>query len=249
MTNNIPKIIHYCWFGSPNKPKSVQRFIDSWKKQLPDYTFMEWGEGNCDLDQEIDYVKEAYKCKKYAFVSDYIRIKKLVQYGGVYLDTDIRIIKRFDKLLQKYDAVIGFEGPGNLETAFIASIPQHPLFREFQESYKERHFVREDGSLDTTPINNNISPFFVKRGLKLDEDRYQKISENIAVFPTECFCAFNIKDWHPEPTKRTYTIHYMASSWQSNNVKLKIILFRTLRTVLGNNIYYNLRKVLRKNKE
>ena len=131
MSSNIPHIIHYCWFGSTKKPKEVQAFIDSWKVKLPDYTFMEWTEGNCDLCNEIDYVKEAYEAKKYAFVSDYIRVKKLVEYGGIYLDTDVRIVRRFDKLLDKHDLVIGFQGAGNLGTAFMASIPWHPLFQSF----------------------------------------------------------------------------------------------------------------------
>ena len=195
MNNTIPHIIHYCWFGSAKKPKDVQGFIDSWKAQLPDYTFMEWNESNCDLNQEIEYVKEAYESKKYAFVSDYIRVKKLVEYGGVYLDTDVRIIRRFDKLLKKHDLVIGFQGAGNLGTAFM---------------------------------------------------RYQKISENIGVYPTDCFCAFNIKYWYPEPTKRTYTIHYMASTWHSKKTRLKIAIFRIMRKVLGKDNYYKLRRMVGK---
>ena len=246
MSNTIPHIIHYCWFGSEKKPKDVQAFIDSWKVKLPDYTFMEWNESNYDLNQEIDYVKEAYQAKKYAFVSDYVRVKKLVEYGGIYLDTDVRILRRFDKLLEKHDLVIGFQGAGNLGTAFMASIPQHPLFTEFMESYNKRHFVQEDGSLDMTSINVSIDPFFEKRGLKLDEDRYQKIAENIGVYPTECFCAFNINYWYPEPTKRTYTIHYMASTWRSRKIKLKITIFNLMRKILGKDNYYKLRRMIRK---
>ena len=246
MNNTIPHIIHYCWFGSAKKPKDVQGFIDSWKAQLPDYTFMEWNESNCDLNQEIDYVKEAYESKKYAFVSDYIRVKKLVEYGGVYLDTDVRIIRRFDKLLKKHDLVIGFQGAGNLGTAFMASIPGHPLFQEFMDSYAERHFIKDNGTLDLTSINVSIDPFFINRGLKIDEDRYQKISENIGVYPTDCFCAFNIKYWYPEPTKRTYTIHYMASTWHSKKTRLKIAIFRIMRKVLGKDNYYKLRRMVGK---
>ena len=245
MSNTIPHIIHYCWFGSKKKPKDVQAYINSWKKILPDYMFMEWNEKNCSLDHEIDYVREAYQAKKYAFVSDYIRVKKLVDYGGVYLDTDVRILRNFDKLLKKHDLVIGFQGAGNLGTAFMASIPDHPLFREFMTSYSKRHFIKEDGSFDLTSINVSIDPFFEARGLKINQDRYQELSENIGVYPTECFCAFNIADWNPEPTKRTYVIHYMASSWHSPKTKIKIAIFNTMRVVLGQQRYMKLRRKLR----
>ena len=135
MNSTIPHIIHYCWFGSTKKPKEVQAFIDSWKVKLPDYTFMEWNEGNCDLSNEIDYVKEAYEAKKYAFVSDYIRVKKLVEYGGIYLDTDVRIVRRFDKLLDKHDLVVGFQGAGRLKMLMKFIPGKHttlPGIREFR---------------------------------------------------------------------------------------------------------------------
>ena len=245
MNNEIPRIIHYCWFGSDKKPKSVQKFIDSWKKKLPEYTFMEWNERNCDLEQEVDYVKEAYQCKKYAFVSDYFRIKKLVEYGGVYLDTDVGIIRSFEKPLQKHEVVIGFESAGSLGTAFIATVPQKPLFKEFLESYANRHFLREDGSFDLTTINQSINPFFEKCGLNINEDKYQKLSGNIGVYPSDCFSAFNIYDWHPEPTKRTYTIHYMASSWQPKQQMMKFVIIKAAQKLIGVNNYKKLRAFIK----
>ena len=243
---DIPHIIHYCWFGNSNKPKKIKRFIDSWKKRLPDYEFYEWNEKNCDLDHEIEYVKEAYQAKKYAFVSDYIRIKKLVEYGGVYLDTDVRIVKRFDKLLQEHDVVIGFQGAGNIGTAFIASVSRHPLFIEFLQYYTERHFIMDDGSLDMTSINISLDPFLINRGLRIYEDRFQKLYGNIGVYPTECFCAFNIYDWHPEPTKRTYTIHYMASSWHPKKQMIKIAIIKMVQTVIGIDNFKKLKGFVKK---
>ena len=120
MSNSIPRIIHYCWFGSEKKPKSVQKFINSWKKRLPGYTFMEWNERNCDLESDIAYVREAYQCKKYAFVSDYIRIKKMVEYGGLYLETDVGIVRSFEKLLDKHELVIGFEAVGSCRNSWTS---------------------------------------------------------------------------------------------------------------------------------
>lgn len=242
----IPKIIHYCWFGNPEKPKKVKKFIENWHKMLPDYTFMEWNESNCNLQQEIDYVKEAYQCKKYAFVSDYIRVKKLYEYGGVYLDTDVKILKRFDRLLQDQEVVLGFQGTGNLLTAFIATIPQHFLFEEFLRQYATRHFLNQDGSMDLTSINRNLDPLVEKRGLNLSNDSLQRLSDNIIVYPTEYFCAFDIENWHPIITEQTYTVHYMASSWCGWRVKLKIMFCNLLYKLLGQERYDRLRKRLRK---
>ena len=246
MSNSIPRIIHYCWFGSEKKPKSVQKFINSWKKRLPGYTFMEWNERNCDLESDIDYVREAYQCKKYAFVSDYIRIKKMVEYGGLYLDTDVGIVRSFEKLLDKHELVIGFEAVGSLSTAFIAAVPHHFLLQEFLDQYSERHFLKEDGSIDMTTINQSITPLFEKYGLKSDEDRYQKLRGNMGIYPSDCFCAFNLDDWHPQPTKRTYVIHYMASSWQPKKQMIKFYIMKAAQRLLGVQNYKKLKAFVKK---
>jgi mannosyltransferase OCH1-like enzyme len=130
----IPHIIHYCWFG-PKKPPRVERFIADWKKKLPDYTFMEWNEENTDISG-CAYAREALSAGKYAFVSDYVRVKRLVEYGGVYMDTDVKIIRRFDEFLQGADAVLSMERPGCLSTAFMAAAPGQALFAEFLASYE-----------------------------------------------------------------------------------------------------------------
>lgn len=242
----IPHIIHYCWFGNSKKPKSVQKYIDNWKRMLPDYQFMEWNEKNCDLENEIEYVKEAYQNKKYAFVSDYIRIKKLNEYGGVYFDTDIKVLKRFDTYIEKNKVVLGFQGVGNLGTAFIATIANHPLFEKFLENYAERHFIQKDGSMDQTSINVSLNPLVEAYGLDINQDEFQLISEGIAIYPTEYFCAFDIENWHPVITEKSCTVHYMASSWRSLQVKTKIQILKIIFCIIGTENYDKLRKYLKR---
>ena len=243
---NIPHIIHYCWFGNPKKPKSVQKYIDNWHKMLPDYEFMEWNESNCDLEHEIVYVQEAYHCKKYAFVSDYIRIKKLNEYGGVYFDTDVKVLRSFDKYLENAQVVLGFQGVGNLGTAFIATVAHHPLFEKFLEKYVIRHFIQEDGSMDQTSINVSLDPLVEACGLDLYNDSYQVLNEGIVVYPTEYFCAFDIENWHPVITGNSCTVHYMESSWRSNKIRAKILLLRVIFRLIGTKNYDRIRALIKR---
>ena len=103
----IPKIIHYCWFGGKKKPENVEQYILSWKNKCPDYEIREWNENNFDIKSNC-FCKEAYEKKKWAFVSDYARLAILYKYGGIYMDTDVEVIKPFDNLLT-YQAFLCFE--------------------------------------------------------------------------------------------------------------------------------------------
>ena len=103
----IPKIIHYCWFGGNPLSDDAKRYIASWKKYCPDYEIREWNESNFDIN-ENDYCREAYEQKKWAFVTDYVRLKALYEYGGIYMDTDVEVVKPLDPLLS-YDALSGYE--------------------------------------------------------------------------------------------------------------------------------------------
>ena len=104
----IPKLIHYCWFGRGKMPEHLKQYMVTWKRILPDYKIMEWNEDNFDVDSSIAYVREAYAAQKFAFVSDYVRLKVLYDYGGIYLDTDIEMIKSPENLLKDASMVIGF---------------------------------------------------------------------------------------------------------------------------------------------
>ena len=104
MNDVIPKIIHYCWFGGNPKSEKIQWYIDTWSKYCPDYRIIEWNENNFDVEENI-YCKEAYAARKWAFVSDYVRIKVLYEYGGIYMDTDIEVVKNLDDLVTLFKSM------------------------------------------------------------------------------------------------------------------------------------------------
>ncbi len=242
----IPKIIHYCWFGGKEKPDNIKKYITGWKEKLPDYQFVEWNEDNFVISQSPKYVREAYEVKKFAFVSDYVRIYALYNYGGVYLDTDVEIVKPFDEYLLNRTLVTGFESNRSLLTAFIAAEKNHPLMKEFLDSYNERKFVMDDGTFDMTPINVGFSSLMEKQGIDLDKNEFQEIGATIAVYPIPIFCGFDVSNWHIKPTDETCTIHHMNASWVNGKKKLyfKTILF--LQKILGYRLYDYLKKKIRK---
>ena len=129
MSNSIPKKIHYCWFGNNDKPKIVMKCIETWKRILPDYEIIEWNENNFDINSN-KYVKEAYENKKYAFVSDYVRVYVLYNIGGIYLDTDVEVFKPLDKFL-KEDSFWGFEEKNYIATSTIGAKAGNKLIKQF----------------------------------------------------------------------------------------------------------------------
>ena len=183
----IPKIIHYCWFSDlPDYPPLVIKCIDSWKKFLPDYEIKLWNSSNFDLSS-CPYAQEAYNERKFAFASDYVRLQVLYR-GGVYLDSDIEVLKNFDNLLNN-KAFTGFESPGNIAAWIFGSEKGNPIFKEFLDYYDGRHFIFIPGHYDTTPNPVPITKILLKHGLKLNND-LQRL-DNITVYPMEYFCPVN----------------------------------------------------------
>src|SRR5665647_928458 len=142
----VPKFIHYSWFGGKAKPDIVKRCIDTWEKNLPDYEIKEWNENNFDLKSN-SYVREAYDSKMFAFVSDYVRVLALYHFGGIYLDTDVEVFKSFDDLLH-HDSFWGFEQENYIATSTIGAAKGNKLIQTFLDSYREKSFIKEDGSHD-----------------------------------------------------------------------------------------------------
>lgn len=241
----IPKIIHYCWFGNGGeKPVDVQNYISGWKKVLPDYDFIEWNESNFDVNSAPTYVREAYECKKYAFVSDYARIKALSEHGGVYFDTDIEVLRRFDDLLENRDMVLGFESDQSLETAFIACCKNHPFIIEFLNTYNGRKFIQEDGSYDMSVINEHFSRLAKQWGVDFDNEGFQELQDGkIAIYPRDYFAAFDIGNWHVKVTDNTYTVHHMNASWGNKSLKLYFRVIYMLQKILGYDGYDKLKAI------
>lgn len=218
----IPKVIHYCWFGGKKYPKLVKKCIVSWKKRLPDYQIKCWNEDTFNLDSAPQYVKEAYQMRKYAFVSDYVRLYALYNEGGVYLDTDVEVCKDFTNLLHS-DVVMGYETEVQISTAFIASVPRSIRIKKLLDSYSLRRFVRDDASLDMTTNVSFISESLQTDGFELN-GKYAKYSD-LELYPQEFFSPRDWGDGKYHITANTCAIHYFQGSWHSPFTKFLSLFF------------------------
>lgn len=213
---NIPKIIHYCWFGRGKLPKLALKCINSWKEFLPNYEIRIWTEDNFDINC-IRYVKEAYDAKRYAFVSDYARFWILYNYGGVYLDTDVMIIKSIDDILER-GSFMGCETYANNDSPLfvnpglgMATEPGNPLLKEMLDLYANLHFINPDGTHNIKSIVRYTSEALVAKGLKQTTD-IQKIA-SIWIYPKEYFNPYDYNKNKILITPQTRSIHYFAGSW------------------------------------
>ncbi|MGN1330296.1 MAG: glycosyltransferase family 32 protein [Clostridia bacterium] len=194
----IPKKIHYVWMGGKEKPKAIKRCMQTWKKYLSDYEIIEWNEDNFDINSH-PFVKNAYKNKKWAFVSDYVRAYAIYNYGGIYLDTDVLVIDRLDSLLEN-KAFVGYENDDHPFTAVFGAEKGHPLIKDMLEYYDELNigFDFED--------NNTISVS------KLLIDKYrcktgnieQVLETGIKVYKDGVLC---------NPSEESLTVHVFLGSW------------------------------------
>lgn len=224
----IPKVIHYCWFGRGPMPKLALKCIESWKKYCPDYEIKEWNEDNFDLDM-YPYVREAYDARKFAFVTDVVRLYALYHEGGIYMDTDVEVIKPLDSLLA-YDAVSGFESEAQIQTGLMACRDGHPLFKELLDEYNGIHFVRSDSTLDTTTNVIRISNTCRKYGLRLD-NTLQTV-RGFTLLPKDYLCPIEHEGHRLRLTENTLCIHHFAGSWVTGKALWK----RRVARLLGNNL-------------
>lgn len=229
----IPKIIHYCWFGKNKMPEDILFFINTWKKYCPDYEIREWNEDNFDINQNL-YCKEAYEAKKWAFVSDYVRLKVLYDYGGIYMDTDIEVCKSFNDLLI-YNSCLGFESDTKIQTGMIAACKNNEWIKLLLLYYSEQHFKKENGKCNmTTNVEIITKMIKEKYNIKLN-NTFQMFGDNNVIFPFEYFCAKNLIDGKIYKTEKTYTIHHFNGSWLSWEGKIKNFLKIVLALVFGEN--------------
>lgn len=237
----IPKIIHYCWFGGKEKPQDVLKCIESWKKYLPDYEIKEWNESNYDFTKN-QYMHDAYKEKKWAFVSDYARLDVVYKYGGIYLDTDVEVIKSFDSLLQE-DLFCGFESRDpimdKLHMQYEESVAfglgfgakiNHPIIKEILDIYSNLSFYNSDGSLNLIACPYYQTIVLKRHGL-IPNRQTQRFNNGIAFSP-EYFCPqSNITDEMLYLTGNTYSIHHFSASWTKGRTRTK--LRNKLRKIIG----------------
>lgn len=214
----IPKKIHYCWFGGRELPDDVKKCIESWKKYCPDYEIIQWDESNYDLSKN-DYVKYTYENKKYAFLTDYVRLDIIYQEGGIYLDTDVELIKPLDDLLD-CKGYIGMEQIGTINTGQgFGAIKHHKFIKENKEFYENYIFLDQNNKfkkITCVKISTNILKKYglVKKDIK-------QIVDDMIIYPVEYFCPIKMGTNKISVTKNTYSIHHFAGTWKSSNKILR----------------------------
>lgn len=222
---SIPKIIHYCWFGGKTKPPLAEKCLKSWRKYCPDYQIIEWNEENFDIASAPLYVRQAHEAGRWAFVTDYVRLKALTEMGGVYMDTDVEVVKPLDPYL-KHEAFAGFENPSRIQTGLLACEKDFLLFREFMAYYDTASFYKPDGSHDVTTNVEILTALCEKYGF-VPNDAYQVV-QGFAIYPREYFCPVDFDTEKLHRTKKTVTIHWFASSWHTEE-ELQILREEKLR--------------------
>lgn len=237
----IPKRIHYCWFGGNEKPALIQKCINSWKKYLPDYEIIEWNEDTFDVEQN-QYVKEAYTNKKYAFVTDYVRLFVMYTYGGIYMDTDVEVVKSLDPFLDN-NAFSGFETPQWIPTGIMACEKGFPLFKEFLDYYSDRRFVMPDGTLDMTTNVEIMTSIVTKYGY-IPNGEFQ-IIEGFAIYPKDYFCPLDDSTGKLEKTNNTATIHWFAKSWTEPGIRFRSKITKIFHRIFGVNCFCWAKKILK----
>lgn len=231
----IPKIIHYCWFGQNDKPKLAKKCIKSWKKHCPNYQIVEWNEDNYDISSAPEFVREAYKEKKWAFVSDYVRLKVVFDNGGVYFDTDVELIKNIDFLLG-YDAFFGFEDEEYVATGLgFGAQKGFPIVREMMDMYEELNYYSSDGSVNlvTCPVIN--TKVLLKYGLVQNNDE-QILRENVLILPSSFMCPIDYRNGNMKKTENTISIHWYSASWYTSDQRIYrdfIVRKTKLQRILG----------------
>lgn len=223
----IPKVIHYVWVGGKPLTPLAEKCIASWKKYCPDYEIKRWDESNFDVNQN-QYCKEAYENKKWAFVSDYIRLKVLYDEGGIYMDTDVEVIKPLDLFLD-HDAFSGYEDYDSIPTGIMASQKHGKWIEELLKDYDKKTFVNKDGSFNmetnVVQITNTTRKMFPQIVLN---NEFVDVHD-VVFYPKDYFCPIDAMTLKKKVTSNTHTIHWFAGSWITPQQKRK----KTIKKILN----------------
>lgn len=242
----IPKVIHYCWFGGNPLTENIKQYIRTWKKFFPDYEIRQWNEKNFDLNS-CQFVREAYQARKWAFVSDYVRLYVVYKYGGIYFDTDIEVRRDISDYLKKAKMLLGFESQTSVMTAFFAAEPENTFIKKLLDIYNNKPFILPDGRYDVAPNPILFTSELQKIGL-VTNGKTQVFGDSYHIYPYEFFSAFNIDYQKFEITENTYIVHHCNGSWQSPNDKIKQKLKSIILKAIGKECFEKIKKRFYKNK-
>ena len=222
----IPKIFHYCLFGRGEKPELAKKCIASWRRFCPDFEIREWNEDNCG-DLSIPFMAEAYAAKKYAFVSDVMRLVVLEQYGGVYFDTDVEVLRDISPLLED-EGFIGFENDNYVASGLtIAAQAHHPVIQAMIAEYKTLHFLNPDGSINAVGCPHLNSDVMERFGLV--RNGQEQLVAGIHVYPEDYFNPMDSTTGKLTKTEHTYSIHWYSMSWMGKSTQIRVKIGRVVR--------------------
>lgn len=220
MPDTIPRVIHYCWFGRNPKPKKIKKCMASWKKYCPDFRIVEWNEDNFNIASSPLYVRQAFEHKAWAFVSDVVRLMIIYEQGGIYLDTDVELIRPLDDLLEN-EAFFGFEDEEYIATGIgFGARKGNNVVKRMLEDYQDAVFITEEGSQDrkTCPVRNteSIRELFPAT---IDPTKITVI-EGATLYPKEWFCPWDSAMKHFTKTDNTHSIHWYSATWLTENERI-----------------------------
>ena len=239
----VPKVIHYCWFGGNQLSDLNKKCIQSWKHFCPRYEIKEWNESNFDFTS-CDYAKEAYNAKKWAFVSDYARFKILYEYGGVYFDTDVELIKNIDDLIEK-GGFMGMEGANLVNPGLGLAFPAyHPLLKEIIDLYDQLHFADKNGVLNLKTVVDYTTELLCKHGF--DTKKIPQNIEGIWIYPAEYFGPYSLDTGKLVITENTRSIHHYAASWCDPAGVVRGKIYRNIAKYFGVNTAKWVQKIWQK---
>lgn len=235
----IPKIIHYCWFGGNPLPANLEKYVDGWSSKLPGYEIKKWDELNFDVNISL-FIRQAYENRKWAFVSDYVRMSVLYEYGGIYLDTDIEMIKDFSPLLN-YPMLLGYEASGSLQAGVIGAEKGSQYTKMILDYYNGSAFIGEDGNFDLEPVGVKIEKVLKQRFDFVEQGNPFLLDRNILICPSRYLCPDLITE---VGLSDNYSIHHGEGSWlpASQKFKQKLFLFIVRNRILVSLYRYFKRK-------
>ena len=205
------KLIHYIWFGSKPLPKKVKQCIESWKRYFPGWEIKRWDESNFDVNSNL-YIRQAYSAKKWAFVSDYARFKILDDYGGIYFDTDVEVVRDFSPLLD-LDAFCGFETETEVNPGLVlyTQKPGQYIIHETCMWYENARFLDENGQRIRINVCGIFKSILKQYGFQPNNQR--QTCAGMTIFPSDYFCPFDDATGILHKTENTYSIHWYDKSW------------------------------------
>lgn len=234
----IPKTIHYVWFGSDEIPQPYAQYIDNWHKVLPDYQFVRWDETN-SKNLFTDYARQAYQAGKYGFASDVVRVRALYEYGGIYLDTDVEVLRGFDDLLGE-QMFIGMENDAYVQSAVIASVPRHPFWRQVIDFYDRQQFVA-NGKQNLTPNTIYLTYFLRQWGnvtqLKDCKQVLRNGGDTITVLPRSWLAPIDYTTGESLADDNTRTVHRFAGSWTDKSAHMRDKFLYGVRRLVGKKVF------------